>query len=305
MTTPEIVVEPVRFPSGPAELVGCLFRPTGVERPPVAIVTGAWMTVKEQMPERYAREMAARGLAALTFDFTGWGESGGDRRQFEDPSAKIADIGAAAAFLAGRTDVGPIGGLGVCASSGYMVHAASGKDAGGIIRSVALTAPWLHDAEVVRDIYGSADAVRALIARGEAAERDYRSTGRQVLAPAASLDDPSAVMGAAPYYTEPDRGLIPEWRNEADLAFWPGWLGFDAISVADRFSKPFLMVESEAAAAPQGARAFFGRLERNGRSISAHEVWLDDVSQFDFYDRDEPVRRAADEVAAHFRRTLA
>lgn len=296
------------FASGDAHLVGKLHLPDethGNTPGPVVIITGAWMTVKEQMPERYAREMAARGIAALTFDFTGWGESGGTRRQFEDPAAKISDIGAAAAFLAARDDVGPIGGLGICASSGYMVHAASGKDAGGIIRSVALVAPWLHDAAVVADIYGGVDAVRNLIAQGGAAERAYHSTGRQTLVPAASPNDPNAIMGAAPYYTEPDRGLIPEWRNEADTAFWPGWLTFDAIAVADRFSKPFLMIESEAAAAPQGARAFFERLERNGRSISAREVWLDDVSQFDFYDRDEPVRRAADEVAAHFGRTLA
>ena len=41
------------------------------------IVTGTWTTVKEQMAGIYARELANRGLAALAFDFTGWGESGG------------------------------------------------------------------------------------------------------------------------------------------------------------------------------------------------------------------------------------
>ncbi|TIX70201.1 MAG: alpha/beta hydrolase, partial [Mesorhizobium sp.] len=115
---------------------------------PALVVTGAWMTIKEQMPARYAREMADRGFAALTFDFRGWGESGGARRQYEDPSAKIADIEAAVAYLANRpeTDKDRIGGLGICASSGYMVTAAA-KDAA--IKSVALVAPWLHDAEVV------------------------------------------------------------------------------------------------------------------------------------------------------------
>lgn len=304
MTDGNRIIEPVRFRSGENALIGRLFRPVGAKGYPVVIVTGAWMTVKEQMPDRYAREMVKRGFAALTFDFTGWGESEGSRRQFEDPETKIADISAAAAFLAEHDDAGPIGGLGICASSGYMVHAASRKDAGGTIRSVSLVAPWLHDREVVQDIYGGENAVQALIAQGEDADRAYRSTGRQIFVPAASLDDRTAIMGAAPYYTEQNRGLIPEWRNEADPGFWEGWLQFDAVTVAERFTKPFLMIESEAAAAPQGARKFFEKLEETGRSILAREVWLDGISQFDFYDRDDVVNTAADEAAAHFEKTL-
>jgi fermentation-respiration switch protein FrsA (DUF1100 family) len=40
--------------------------------------------------------MADRGFVALTFDFRGWGESGGVRRQYEDPSViaeAVAGIG--------------------------------------------------------------------------------------------------------------------------------------------------------------------------------------------------------------------
>ena len=47
---------------------------------PAVIVTGAWTTVTEQMTGIYARELANRGLATLAFDFTGWGESGGEPR---------------------------------------------------------------------------------------------------------------------------------------------------------------------------------------------------------------------------------
>ena len=304
---PDPAIETVRFPSGSSELIGRLFLPPNAQpnaqRPPAAIVTGAWMTVKEQMPERYAREMAARGIAALTFDFTGWGESEGGRRQFEDPEAKIDDIRAAATFLTARDDVDPnaIGGLGVCASSGYMIHAATGTDA---IRSVALVAPWLHDAGIVRDIYGGGRAVEGLLAKGDEAERLYEETGEQRFVPAASMDDERAIMFEAPYYTEPDRGMIPQWRNEADPAFWRGWLTFDAIEIADRFTKPFLMVESTAAAAPAGARAFYERLTANPHDAFAREVWIEGASQFDFYDRDGPVHRAANEVAQHFKDTL-
>jgi hypothetical protein len=34
------------------------------------------------------------------------------------------------------------------------------------------------------------------------------------------------------------------------------------------------------------------------------ELWLPDVSQFDFYDRPGPVAAAAEAIALHFARTL-
>jgi uncharacterized protein len=256
------------------------------------------MTVKEQMPARYAAELADRGYAALAFDYRGWGQSEGARRQYEDPTAKIDDIRAAFNYLATRpeVDASRLGGLGICASAGYMMHAAAGLDE---VRSVALVAPWLHDGAIVEATYGGADGVARLVAAGDAAEAAYRSSGRQSFVPAASLTDERAVMFKVPYYTEPDRGLVPEWRNEVDPGFWRGWLNFDAHLAAPSVTQPFGMVHSEAAAIPQGARSFYAKLKGPKR-----ELWLDGVGQLDFYDRDEPVSKAADFVASHFAQTL-
>lgn len=291
----------VTFESAGQEIVGDLHLPNGHEpgrKLAAIVVTGAWMTVRQQMPARYARELAEQGYAALIFDFRGWGESAGERRQFEDPQAKIADIKAAAAYLATRpeVDAGRIGGLGVCASSGYMVFAAADTPA---IRSVALVAPWLQDADAVADTYGGDKGVAELEAKGDAAEAAYRATGRQQLVPAASMTDDRAVMFKAPYYTEADRGMIPAWRNETDPAFWRGWLTFDAMPAAPRLSQPFLMVHSEAAAIPQGAHRFYERVTTPKR-----ELWLEDVVQFDFYDRPTPVSASVEAVTAHFGDTL-
>ncbi|MER8959187.1 CocE/NonD family hydrolase [Mesorhizobium sp. M0701] len=245
-------VERVAFASYGEQIIGELYLPEDMDaaKPrPALVVTGAWMTVKEQMPARYAREMADRGFVALTFDFRGWGESGGIRRQYEDPNAKIADIEAAVAYLSRRpeADQDRIGGLGICASSGYMVTAAAENAA---IKSVALVAPWLQDAEVVEQAYGGRNGVVRLEAVGDAAEAEYRRTGKQAFLPAASLTDERAIMFKVPYYTEPDRGMLPAWRNEADPAFWRGWLRFDAIQAAPRLHQPFLMVHSEATMSP-------------------------------------------------------
>ena len=60
----------VRFDSAGDTLEGILFTPAEGSGPfPAVVVTGAWTTVKEQMPGTYARALAAKGFAALVFDF--------------------------------------------------------------------------------------------------------------------------------------------------------------------------------------------------------------------------------------------
>lgn len=291
----------VEFSSDGVPVVGDLYLAHGASEShpgPAVIVSGAWMTVRQQMAARYARELAERGVTAMVFDYRGWGESGGDRRQYEDPTSKIADTRAAFEYLASRleADAARIGGLGICASSGYMVHAALETP---VAQSIALVAPWLHDREVVLQTYGGEVGVAELEAAGKAAEANYVRTGEQQFVPAASTLDPQAIMFGAPYYTEADRGMISAWRNQADPAFWEGWLAFDAIEVAPNLRQPFFMVHSEAAAIPQGAKRFYSQL-----TASKSQLWLEGVSQFDFYDRSAAVEAAVDATAQHFEATL-
>jgi uncharacterized protein len=293
--------ERVTFQSGGETLVGTLYIPAGVSRrnqAPGVVVTGAWMTIKEQMAGRYAAEMASRGIVALAFDFRTWGQSGGAQRSMEDPAMKIADIQAAAIFLDRRAETarGQIGGLGICASAGYMVHAAADSR---VISSVSLVAPWLHDATIVNQVYGDAN-VAALTEMAHEAQAKFAATGELSLVPAAGPQGSNAVMAGVPYYTEADRGQLLQWENTFNVASWDDWLSFDAQTAAARLHNPFLMVHSDAAAIPQGARKFFGALAAPVKN----QVWIDGVSQFDFYDRTAPVNAAADAAAAHFHATL-
>lgn len=290
-----IRTEHVSFDSQGERIAGTLYLPeSGDGRPlPAVVVTGAWMTVKEQMPTVYARELAERGYAALVFDFRGWGRSAGTPRNMESPAMKIDDIHAAVAYLDSRRDIDDtrINGLGICASAGYMASVAADNPK---LRTLALVAPWLHDAAIVEEVYGGKDGVAALIAVGREAEAALRR-GRPRIVPAASATDPDAIMFGVPYYTESDRGLIPEWDNRFNLASWEGWLSFDALQFAPKIAKPSLIVHSRAAAIPQGVQRFAGALRGPVR-----EVWLDGIAQFDFYDREQPVQRAADAAAAFF-----
>lgn len=278
---------PVSFDSNGSTLAGALYVPTNGTGPfPAVIVTGAWTTVKEQMPGTYARELAARGYAALAFDFTGWGESEGAPRFVEDPAVKTADIHSAVSFLVGLDEIDDraISGLGVCASSGYMASAVADS---GNLRKLALVAPWLHDPEMAKGIYGGAEAVAGMIAASEA-----KDAAETVLV-AASATDENSVMHKAPYYTEEERGLIPAYDNKFCVASWKLWLTYDAQASADRLNKPMLMVGSPSIALPAGAEAYEARAK-----APIEKLWLgEDATQFDFYDRADVVKATCDAVA--------
>lgn len=289
-------VERVTFTSGGETIVGNLYVPLGASansRAAAAVVTGAWMSIKEQMAGRYAQELAERGVVALAFDFRNWGESGGRERALESPEKKTQDIQAAVSFLQSRAEVDQtrLGGVGVCASAAYMAAAAASTPA---LTRVAFVAPWLHDRAIVDQVYGGRAVVDTLIAASRTAEQKFRQSGELTLVPAASSTDRNAVMFGVPYYTEPQRGMIPQWENRFNVASWEGWLTLDAMPQAPRLTQPTLMVHSEAAAIPQGARQFYSQI----RSPKV-ERWLPGVSQFDFYDQAGAVKAAADAVAQH------
>ena len=292
----DVTTETFTFENEGATLSGTLYLPADHDGSalPTVIVTGAWTTVEEQMPSLYAEEMVERGFAAVTFDFRGWGKSGdlpGAVRFEEHPQAKISDIRAAitAAATLDGVDAAQLHGLGICASAGYMVDATSGNSQ---IQSVGLIAPWLQDAEIVEAVYGGADGVTGL--RSVAA--DARAAGGQIIPAAGPAGTEGVLMAMDGYYADPDRGAIPAYDNQWNQTSWEGWLTYHPVKSAGGFDKPLAIVHSQAAAIPQGVQAFL-----NDYAGEATPQWLEDVTQFDFYDNPEDVERAADTVAAHFR----
>ncbi|MGW2255028.1 alpha/beta hydrolase [Kitasatospora sp. NPDC001660] len=300
MTTHLVRTEKVDFDSDGTELLGTLYRPaTGTgRRLPAIVVTGSWLTVKEQMAATYARRMAEAGFAALAFDFTGFGESGGEPRQLESPSRKIRDIHSAVGFLERHplVDPGRIGALGICASSGYTaVNAARDHR----VRSLALIAPWLHDAELVRAIYGGEEGVRRKTEAGLAAQRHYDYGEAVEYVPAVSTTDQDAAMfGPFAYYLDEHRGAVAAWDNRFAVMSWPQWLGFDPHPSARRITAPTLLVHSRDGAIPQGAEKFHARL------AGPKELVWTKGDQFAFYDDEPTVAEAALRAAEHFTKTL-
>ncbi len=291
----QVETRTMTFENEGATLSGTLYLPEGHDgsKLPAVVVTGAWTSVEEQMPAVYAEQMVERGFAAFTFDFRGWGKSGDlpqSVRFVESPEAKTSDIRAAFAFIATlpEVDISRINGLGICASAGYMIDAVAGNDRVG---RIGLVAPWLQNQEIVSAVYGGDDGVKGLIEMSRAAE----AAGGQIIPAAGPEGAEGVLMPIGGYYYEEDRGAIPAYDNKWNNAGWEGWLTYYPADHAERLTQPLAIVHSEAAAIPQGVRTFL-----EGFTGVATLQWLEDVTQFDFYDNPDDVTRAADSMAAHF-----
>jgi uncharacterized protein len=287
----------ITFPSAGATIHGHLFLPE--QRPsdqPLAavIVVGPWTQVKEQTADMYARYLAQRGLAALSFDARFWGESDGEPRQYESSRAKEEDIRSAITFLQSRPEIDGdrIGGLGICFGAGYMAEAVNGDDR---LRAFATVAAWIHDHDSLEAMFGAEEVARRLRVGAEAQQR-FEQTGEVDYVPAyAPGDNPAAAMNfEGGYYASSDRGVIPAWTNRFAVLSWPEWINLDGVAAASEVRVPTLFVHSDGSALPDNVRRAYAALR------APKALFWTDGNHFDFYDQEPYVSRAANIIAAHF-----
>src|SRR4030095_7261257 len=291
---------PMVFPAGGASLVGRVYRNVDelVTPQPAVVVSGAWLTVKEQMATTYAVRLPEHGITAFTFDFTGFGQSGGAPRQLELPARKIADIAAAADFLSTMSFVteGGVGHVGICASAQYALAAIA---RGARIRSFVSGAGWYHDAESVSSFYGGLEGARLRIGRAREALETWAKSGEVILVPAYRPgDDRAGMFFELDYYANSRRGAVPEWKNEMAEMSWLSWLTFDGVASAGEVSVPALIMHSDGCVVPRHATYVYAALKGPKQM-----VWTEG-SQIDFYDQETQVTRAVALVVPHFRATL-
>jgi hypothetical protein len=299
-------VRKVSFLSEGLVLKGDLYLPPGFDegqKYPTIVVAGSWTSVKEQMAGLYAQKLAEKGFVTLAFDFRYWGQSEGLPRQYENPAAKIQDIRHAATYLRSLpfVDAEELGGLGICAGAGYLAHAAA-QD--GRIKHLVTVAAWLHDRPVAQAIYNNwPDKYDGLLAKSAAAAGKFARTGQADYVPACSDTDPNAAMyvpnGVFPYYIDQKLGAIPAYTNRFAVMSWGPWLQFDGVAAGKAIQTPTLMVHSEKAALPDGARAFYASL-RGDKQIE----WLNEYGQMDFYHLPAAVDAAVAKVAAHLQQAV-
>lgn len=291
---------PLVFHSHGDALAGRFLRPVDdvTTRTPCVIVTGSWLTVKEQMASVYARRLTALGYTAFIFDFAGFGQSQGAPRQAELPARKIANIIDAAAFVHTMSfiDADRIGHLGVCASAQYTLAALA---RGAPIAAFASVAGWYHDAASVADFYGGPPGVAMRLERAGEATARFLDSGEVITAPAYDDgNDRAAMFFEVPYYGEARRGAVPSWTNAMAEMSWTYWLTFDGLAAARRVHTPTLIVHSDDCVLPDHARRVHQDLK------GTKELVWSTGAQMDFYDQPDHVDRAMAAVGPWFATTL-
>ncbi|GAA3690294.1 alpha/beta hydrolase [Nonomuraea antimicrobica] len=294
----------VTFDSAGIPLAGHLYLPDGPsEWPRPAIVVGHPSSgVKEQTAGLYARRLAGQGFVTLAFDAAYQGESGGEPRGLEDPAHRVEDLKAAVSFLTTRDEVDAerIGMLGVCASGGFVLNAASGDvrvkavgtvSAVDLSRQFRLGADGTQDPAVIRGMLGAAASARVTEARGGGVryfeifpdtEEEARRGG-------------SHAYEGWEYYRTP-RAAHP--RSARSLT----WSSVDRIAAFDAFAplallgpRPLLMIVGSDAVTSWMSVAAFQKV-----TGPKELVRIDGASHVDLYDRKEYVDPAVERLTAFF-----
>ncbi|RVT71021.1 alpha/beta hydrolase [Agrobacterium sp. CNPSo 2736] len=108
-------------------LAGDLYLPKNRGTAPLAalVISGPFGAVKEQSSGLYAQTMAERGFAALAFDPSYTGESGGEPRNVASPDINTEDFSAAVDYigLQSYVDRERIGVIGICGWGGMALNA--------------------------------------------------------------------------------------------------------------------------------------------------------------------------------------
>ena len=262
---------------------------------PAVVITGSWLTVKEQMPDLYAARLAARGFVAVTFDFAGFGASGGGLRQTEVPVRKMRNLAAMVDWLRCESvvDADRIGVLAVCASAQYTLGALA---RGLPVSAFVSVAGWFHDCASVAPFYGGQDGIIERLSRAEAATRALLKGEELALVPAYKPgDDRAGMIIEMDYYANPDRGAVSTWRNEMSELSWGHWLTFDAFASLPGVRVPSLFVHSDNAVLPHNVRKVANQL-----GDLATLAWTEG-EQTDFYDQPDQVGYAVDAAIRHLR----
>ncbi|KAH8703012.1 Alpha/Beta hydrolase protein [Talaromyces proteolyticus] len=246
----------VSFNSRGLNVVGILRSPdtSATNRKRAAIVVShPGGGVKEQTAGLYASLLTEQGYITLAFDAAYQGESSGEPRGLEDPAQRVEDIKSAVTYLSllPEVDTERIGGLGICASGGYINFAAqtdvrikavagvSSVDFGQMIREGVKDTAAASPASAIAGTLEAAAKARLAEAKGE----EYAQLPFAPDDPATVPDVyPALYKEAADYYRTP-RGGHCRSTNRFPLRSTDLLANFDAFAFNHLISpRPLLMI---------------------------------------------------------------
>lgn len=275
------------------ELAGDLYTPKNAQGKLAAIaVCGPFGAVKEQASGLYADEMASRGFAALAFDPSFIGESGGEVRNVASPDINTEDFSAAVDFLSNLdcVDNEKIGIIGICGFGGMGLNAAAMDT-----RIKATVTSTMYDMSRV-NANGYFDAMDA-DARYELKKtlnaqrtKDYKNG---TFARAGGVVDPlpeDAPFFVKDYYDyyKTERGYSERslnsnegWNTTSALSF----INMPILNYSDEIRSAVLMIHGEKAHSCYFSKDAFKKLKGENKELFI----LPDTVHTDLYDRKDKI----------------
>lgn len=276
------------------KLVGDLYMPKYAEGKIAAIaVCGPFGAVKEQSSGLYADEMASRGFAAMAFDPSFIGESGGDVRNVASPDINTEDFSAAVDFLSNLDPIDPdkIGTIGICGFGGMALNAA-GMDT----RIKATVTSTMYDMTRVnaRGYFDEADNANARYEMKKAlnAQRtaDFKkgtfARAGGVVAPVPD-DAPFFIKDYYDYYktergyTERSLNSNDGWNRTSALSF----INMPILQYSSEINSAVLMIHGEKAHSCYFSRDAFAGLTGDNKEL----LLIPGAVHTDLYDRKEVI----------------
>ena len=290
----------VEFISGSDRVVGSLYVPAGAKGAlPAIVVEGPQTNNKDMVPATYAAHLARAGFVALTFDHRNFGESGGKVRFDENPAMKVQDIRQALVFLKTRPEVkaDAIGLMGVCSGGGYSAAAAAAEPG---LKALVTVAGFYHDPAVFRQWLGANYDAR--VALGRAARIRYETTGMIDYMKNVSTDvsEELAMPGQEAFdYYGTARNPSARWENRSATMFFEHFLQFNSIDSGASIAAPTMVIHSDSALVPEGAKRFYSRLPGSKKL-----AWMNTRQHISFYDEQPVVNEAAANALSWFKAHL-
>lgn len=206
--------------------------------------------VKEQTIGLYARRLAAHGFVVVVYDASYQGESGGEPRLLEDPTARVEDARCAADFLATLpfVDAERMAVFGVCAGGGYALSVAQTERRFKAVAGISATPMG----EAARTEFGRPIPSEALIKTLEAAARQRTAEAQgaeTVHLPTVpmrmeDIDENTPTMMREGYdYYRTSRGQHPNAAGLFPLTSMDRMLAFSVFTlIPDLLTQPLLLI---------------------------------------------------------------
>ncbi|MDI9862655.1 alpha/beta hydrolase [Flectobacillus roseus] len=272
---------------------------------PAIVCVHPGSSVKEQTAGLYAKKLAQNGFIALAFDASFQGESGGEPRYLEEPTARVEDIRCAVDYLTTLdfVDKNRIGLLGICAGGGYAANAAMTekriKAVGTVVGTNASRA--FREANFLETLE-AVSAQRTAEANGTEPMITQWTPNSVKEAKQTGIDE-FDMLEAIDYYRT-SRGKYPTSNNKLLFTSMSNLIMFDAFHLAEfLLTQPLLVIVGDKVGAFGSYRDGFDLYSKAASKNKKIHI-VKGASHYDLYDQPKATAEALNELILFFNENL-